>query len=235
MSFNRLVLNDELPGPEWQRLRNMQMRGELPGDGRPRRTPPTDNLSAPAWFGMRDAQVRGLDFASGAALMPAVALQSAPVKEVEGVVVNPRRRAAERQLKPSRPQGPLKGRPGVAAIVAGALNTIAAVPNTSAPLKVAPFDGSVSRGAGRDIRASGKIGGALSVGVEGVLDPPTGRAEISASSLSGKGVRVPSRIRIYTTPTGELDVELPGPAGVGPFRFGKGTYYIGTPDPRKRK
>lgn len=123
MSVKRAVLGDELPAPEWQGLRGMQVRGKWPGDREAGRIPLTDALSGPAWFGVREAQVRGVDLAGRAAPMQAVVAQRAP----------------------TGPQGPLKGRPGVAAIVAGAPNTIASGPNTSAPLKAALFDGGVAR------------------------------------------------------------------------------------------
>ena len=70
----------------------------------------------------------------------------------------------------------------------------------------------------------------------GVKQPPlTGRPEVSAAGIRGHGAKLPDRIRIYNTPTGELDAELSGPLSVGPFRIRKGVYVIGQPDPLKRK
>jgi len=235
MVFNR-ALSDRLLGTEWQRLRNLQLVGPGWDAPQPKRPVLRDDLPAQDWQRLRDAQARGLvPSLDGVRPVRLAALLTPRPTEVDAVVVTAPRKPAPVAPRPP-PSGPLRGRPGVAAVVAGALNTIASGPNTSAPLPVGPFNGTVSRGAGRDIRAAGKVGGVIDVGVEGVLDPPTGRAEISASGLrGGKGVRVPPRVRVFTTPTGELDVELSGPVGVGPFRRGKGTYYIGTPDRPKRR
>jgi hypothetical protein len=55
-------------------------------------------------------------------------------------------------------RGPLTGRPGTAAMVAGALNTIAGGANTSAPIDIkGRVDGTISRGSGQDVRAQGKV------------------------------------------------------------------------------
>lgn len=215
MSFRRVSLSDDLPAPDWQRRRNLEVRGEPQPVGR---LALSDQPPAPEWFGVRDAQVRGFDLAAQAVPMRAVAVKSPSVNGVAGGAVNP-------------PSGPLKGRPGVAAIVAGALNTVAAGPNTSARIDglELPVVGTVSRGPGRDIRAGGKIKGVpLSMSATGTLDPPTGRAEISASGVKGRGgIGLPSRIRIYTTPTGELQFELPGPITLGGAPLvSKGTYVI---------
>lgn len=127
----------------------------------------------------------------------------------------------------------------MAAIVAGALNAIATGPNTSAQIKGKgiPVNGTVSRGPGREVQASGKVKGVpLPVSATGTLDPPTGRAEISVSRVEGRGIGLPSRMRIYTTPTGELDFELPGPIEfLGAPVVSKGRYVIGEPDPSKRR
>lgn len=109
---------------------------------------------------------------------------------------------------------------GVASTIAGALNAVAAGPNTSAPVDVDHFTGSVSRDGGRKLTAEGratipKLGAGIKVGGSGNLDPPTGRAEISASGLKGRdGLGLPERVRFYTTPSGELDVYLSGPPEV---------------------
>jgi len=126
--------------------------------------------------------------------------------------------------------GPLTGRPGVAEMVAGTLNVIASGPNTSGPL---PEGGTIRRGPGRDIHAGASFLGKR-VGADGVLDPASARAEISASQIKGRGVRLPSRARIYNTPSGELRIELPEPIRLGPFSRRKGTYVIGNQDPPKR-
>jgi hypothetical protein len=130
----------------------------------------------------------------------------------------------------------LTGRPGTAAFVAGALNTIASGPNTSARIdNIKHIDGTVTRGAGRDVSAEGRAYG-REVGAQGALDPPTGRAEVSASAIKGRGIGLPPRVRFYTTPTGELDVELSGPITLGRIPFvSKGTYVIGEPDPPSRR
>ncbi len=99
----------------------------------------------------------------------------------------------------------------------------------------------VSRGAGRDVWAGGRLrlNGRpfpLPVGASGLLEPPTGRAEVTVSGVKGRGIGLPGRIRIYTTPSGELDFDLPGPVKVGPFPIlDKGTYVIGTPDTPKAR
>jgi len=138
---------------------------------------------------------------------------------------------------------PLTGRPGRAALVAGALNTISSGPNTSAPVDIPAekgrVQGSITRGPGRDFRAEGRVSlGRLTtprVGATGTLDPSTGRPELSASDIRGRGIGLPPRVRVYNTPTGELDVTLSGPVRFGPFTLAEeGTYVIGTPD-RGRK
>lgn len=54
-------------------------------------------------------------------------------------------------------KGPLTGRPGTAALVAGVLNMIASGPNQSQMINTKDFTGRVSRGSGRDVRADGKV------------------------------------------------------------------------------
>ena len=76
----------------------------------------------------------------------------------------------------------------------------------------------------------------LPVGASGLLEPPTGRAEVTVSGVKGRGIGLPGRIRIYTIPSGELDFDQPGPVKVGPFPIlDKGTYVIGTPDTPKAR
>lgn len=133
------------------------------------------------------------------------------------------------------PSGPLTGRPGPAARVARALNTIASAPNTSAQVSEDRVSGTLLRGPAGDVRARGRIAGLYRVGADGRLDPPTGRPEISVSGLKGEGIDLPAHVRFYNTPTGELDVDLSGSIGVGPLRVGKGVYVIGAPDAAKHR
>jgi hypothetical protein len=131
--------------------------------------------------------------------------------------------------------------------VVGALNTIAGGPNTSARIDQelengGHIDAALTRGPGRDVRASGTLDlpflpRPITVGADGTLDPPTGRAEISASGVKGRSIQLPPRIRVYTTPTGELDVDLPGAIRIGGIPISRGgTYVIGQRDrPKRRK
>jgi hypothetical protein len=147
--------------------------------------------------------------------------------------------------RPVKQPAPLTGRPGPADIVARTLNTIAAGPNSAGPLpraRLGPIgatDGRLARGAGSNVHGEAQVGipgFKQSIGADGTLDPPSGRPEVSFSGIKGKGVDLPPRVRVLTTPTGELDVELTGPMGYGPISVPKGTYVIGTPDrPRSRK
>jgi hypothetical protein len=129
-------------------------------------------------------------------------------------------------------RGPLTGRPGTAAMVAGALNTIAGGANTSAPIDIkGRVDGTISRGSGQDVRAQGKVRlpllGPIPVDARGTLDPPApGKAEVSVSNINGKGVGLP-RARFYNTPSGELDVDLSGDLKFGGVTIRKrGTYVV---------
>jgi hypothetical protein len=216
---------------EWLRVRDRQ----LAGGGATTAPPfdaPSDDMSMGQWQRIRDWQVRG---------DPLPWERSAPVQVAQ--------LGASTQ---SQPKGPLTGRPGTAAIVAGALNTIASGPNTSAPVvihdprpgKPDVVDGRINRGAGRDLQAGAEVRipgfGTHRVGAQGTLDPLVpGRAEVSASGIRSSGaIGLPSRVRIYTTPSGELDADLDGPVKV----FGldvpwlkKGTYAIGDRDPRKAR
>jgi hypothetical protein len=116
----------------------------------------------------------------------------------------------------------LTGRPGTPALVAGALNTIAGSPNTSAAVP----GGTLRRGAGSDVRGDARIFG-RHIGAHGSLDPPSGRSEVSVSGIQGEGVTLPPRVRVYNTPTGELDLELPDSIKIKGFTIQKkGTYVI---------
>ena len=216
MVGRRIVLSDSLSPREWQQLRTRQAQGGagvldvgLPAPGL------RDGMPMAEWQAERDRQARG----ETPGPRDATSMRLAAAQPVAGA------------------RGPLTGRPGKAAIVAGALNAIASGPNTSAPvngLGVPSRDVRVSRGSGRDIRTSGRVLG-TDVSATGTLDPPTGRAEISASGVRGEHIGLPSRLRVYNTPGGELDLELPGPVRLGPVGLPAGTYVIGTPDPPRAK
>ena len=211
MRTRRGGLDDDLAMEEWQRLRALQITGE--GDEFDPLTPVrlADDLPIGDWQRARSRQMGGGLAPSGAA-RPAGAYRLAAAS------------------------GPLTGRPGAAAVVAGALNTIASGPNTSAPVRAKGVDGVVRRGAGRDVSAEGKVR-MIPVQAEGVLEPPTGRAEVGLSRVRGRGVvKLPDRVRFFNTPGGELDVHLPSDVRIGVVPVArKGTYVIGQPDPPRRK
>ena len=217
--MRRVQLRDDMTMADWQRVRSMQRAD--PFGGIDPSTVPTDDLPADQWQWARGRQALGL--AGG---------QTSPVRQVA---------LAAPQAKPPVTQGPLTGRPGAAAMVAGAVNAVTSGPNQSAPINTKGFTGWISRGAGRDVRAEGKLRLKdmpipLPVGASGLLEPPTGRAEVTVSVVKGRGIGLPGRIRIYTTPSGELDFDLPGPVKVGPFPIlEKGTYVIGTRDTPKQR
>lgn len=153
----------------------------------------------------------------------------------------------------------LTGRPGRAAEVAGIVNAITESPNTrrTLPTKVGSFD--ISRGAGQQVDAHGqvKIPKAPSflpsptVSVTGRLDPAGGGGDVSISGVTGsvsagRFDTFPKRVRIFNTPTGELDYEIhPGIQFSLPNPFtgkrislpglSEGTYVIGAPDPPRKK
>lgn len=222
--MRRSSLSDTLPMADWQRIRSLQ-RADPFGDARvtgPRA--PTDDLPMDQWHWARERQVRGLAAPRSAmAEVRRVALRaSQPATEVEAVTVTAPSRAAATPSALRVAKGPLTGRPGTAAMVAGAVKAIISGPNRSEAIHTKDFTGRVSRGGGRDVRAEGQLilqdrRIPLPVGASGVLEPPTGRAEVTVSGVKGRGVGLPSRVRIYTTPSGELDFDLPGPVRVGPF------------------
>lgn len=241
MPARRFVLSDSLPIAEWQRLRDLHSGGEGHEFDGAAPAELDDELPMDVWQWARDGQLRGFRSARpDGARAQAVALSAPrPPGQVDEVVVTAPKPQAKVQAKAPPARTPLTGRPGVASIVAGALNTIAAGPNTSAPLKIKGkgfgVEGVITRGAGNDVHADGKLVG-VTVGARGTLDPPTGRAEISASRIRGRHIGLPSSIRIYTTPTGELDVDLPEDITLLGLPFQrKGTYVIGQPDPPQRK
>lgn len=221
--MRREPLRDDLSMADWHRARSMQRAD--PFGGVDPLTVPNDDLPPDQWQWARGRQARGLVGASTSAVRQ-VAL-AAP--------------QAGTPASPHITQGPLTGRPGAAAMVAGAVNAITRGPNRSAPIDTKRFTGRISRGAGRDVRAEGKLRLKdtpipLPVGASGLLEPPTGRAEVMVSGVKGRGIGLPGRIRIYTTPSGELDFDLPGPVRVGPFPIlDRGTYVIGTPDLPRHK
>lgn len=219
MPTGRKPLDDSLAMEEWQRLRNLQIAG---GDEGGSFAPAAlaDDLSMQDWRRIRDHQADG-------AFLGARPMHVAVVAAAQ-------------------PRKPLTGRPGTAAVVAGALNTIVSGPNTSAPVRAKGVDGVVRRGAGRDVSAEGKVWmpgiprlpglPAPRLRAEGALEPPTGRAEVVISKVRGRGaVELPDRVRFFNTPGGELDVELPSDGRIGPVPIAKGVYVIGKPDPPRRK
>ena len=89
-----------------------------------------------------------------------------------------RRRVSSALPVLSGPKGPLTGRPGAAAMVARAVNTIASGPNQNQVINTRDFTGRIIRGAERDVRAEGRITVRgqhfpLPVGGSGVLEPPS--------------------------------------------------------------
>jgi hypothetical protein len=86
--------------------------------------------------------------------------------------------------------------------------------------------------------ARGRVFG-IPAGARGVLDPQTGRAEVSVSDVHSetRGVRLPPKVRVYNTPSGELDVTLSSDVTLPVFGTvaGKGTYVIGRRDPKAKK
>lgn len=184
-------------------------------------TAPDDNLPMHLW-----QRARSLQVASGA--FP-------PVREAAPVSFRRLRPPVTTPSPQGPPSGPLTGRPGRAARVARALNTVAGAPNTSAQVHEDRVSATLVRGPASDVRARGRIAGLYRVGADGTLDPQTGRPEISVSGLKGEGIDLPSHVRFYNTATGELDVDLSGSIGVGPLRVGKGVYVIGAPDAPKRR
>jgi len=230
-------LSDRLSPTEWQRLRNLQLGYPLRDNPKLGPAGLSDELPAADWQRLRDAQARGL-VASIDTARPVrlAAFKASQPTEVDGVVVTAPRKSPP--PAPKRPHsGPLRGRPGAAAIVAGALNTIAAGPNTSARIegKDVPVEGTITRGAGQDLRATARVLG-VDVGARGALDPPTARAEIGLSGIVGEKIGLPPHVRVYTTPTGELDIDLSGPVKLGPVVVRrKGVYVIGREDPPRRK
>ena len=217
-------LSDAMSGAEWQRLRSRQLGGLVEEIHHPSR-PLSDDLQIDQWLQARDRQVRGL--------APVDAVNRAVARRPWGDVGTAYTAASKPATDAKQP--PLTGRRGMAAGVARVLNTIASGPNTSAGLKEDGVRGQFRRGPGRDFQGEGKVFRVYPVGVSGTLDPPTGRAEVSASGVKGRGAKLPERIRIYNTPAGELDVDLSGPVQVGPIRLDKGVYVIGQPDPPKRR
>lgn len=188
-----------------------------------------DDMPMPDWQAARNAQVKAGDSRAG---RPAVQLLAAPgaLRGVAPSVV-----AATTSSGPPKPtasSGLLRGRPGTAALVAGALNTIAGGPNTSARITGDHVDGVIARGGGRDVTADAKVFG-FGTHARGTIDPQTGRREISVSGLNGNRP-LPSHVRVYNTPSGELDLDLSGPANLGLIKKGKGIYVIGQPDPPKK-
>lgn len=221
-------LSDSLSGSAWQHARRRQLAG-LDVGAEALQQGLSDDLPIEQWLLVRDRQVRGQ--------APVGALQKATPLRSDRDMAASLQVAASTGAKPATgvKQPPLTGRPGMAVGVARVVNTIAGGPNTTADLHEDGLRGTFRRGAGRDFQGEGKVLGFYPVGVTGTLNPPTGRPEVSAAGVRGHGAKLPDRIRIYNTPTGELDAELSGPLSVGPFRIRKGVYVIGQPDPPKRR
>ncbi len=233
--MRREPLRDDLSMADWHRVRSMQRAD--PFGGIDPSTAPTDDLPPDQWQWARGRQARGLVGGSTTPVRQVAFAAPQVPTEVESVTVTAPQPTTRTPAKPATVTGPLTGRPGAAAYVAGIVNAIAGGPNQTQPIDKAGFKGQVTRGSGRDVRADGKVREIpLPVGASGTLEPPTGRAEITLSGVKGRGVGLPDRIRIYTTPSGELDFDLPGPIKVGPISIvPKGTHVIGTPDPPGRK
>lgn len=224
MSAKRLPLGDDLPMPEWQRRRNLQVGGGAASEGLP-----PERATGRAAF---DARQPGRGARTPGGAFEAVALAADAPTTMHGVVVTGRPQAPP---PPAAQRVPLTGRPGTAAAVAKIVNAITGAPNTTASLTPTGVAGVVRRGAGDGISANAKVLG-QDIEATGRLDPPSGRAEASVSGVRSKGLRLPGRIRIFTTPSGELDVELPDAVMMGPIKVRPpGTYVIGQPDAPKRK
>ena len=233
-------LDDGMSMGAWQRTRRLQLLGGAPlvdYDPNPAGAypAPQDDMSIDDWIRSRAWQVRGGSTSpDGAAPMQIAALsQPQAPTAVSGVTVVGRLPPA----KPVATRPPLAGRPGTAARIANSLNTIAGGANTTAPIQEDRVQGSISRDAGNNLRFTGHAqikGIDKSITATGTLDPPTGRREITISDPKVPLVHLPPRIRVYTTPSGELDYDLPAPITFGPLSWPRGTYVIGEPDPPRR-
>jgi hypothetical protein len=220
-------LGDDLPTSKWMALRNRDLGGEAHAVMGLTQPALGDDLSMVDWLDLRDRQVRGLTTSAERPTVRVVRYVAAPAGD------------KGRSAQAAASRGPLTGRPGVAAVVAGALNTIAGGPNTSAPIRTGSVNGAVTRGDGQDIRGTARIFGIpRPLGARGTLNPPSGRKEIGVSEVESEtpGLDLPDRVRIYNTPTGQLNIELADPITFGGFQLkNKGTWIIGAPDPRKKK
>jgi hypothetical protein len=144
----------------------------------------------------------------------------------------------------------LTGRSGAAEMVAGAINTMAASTNsrTTIPSSVGPI--TVSRGPGQQVDAGGRakirvkgvpISTSVPFGVSGQLDAASTQPGVSFSKVAGHvGIggfeSFPNHLRVFNTPTGELDYEFcpdirySAPGGLFRWSYPAGTYVIGAPD-----
>jgi hypothetical protein len=236
MPARRSTLDDSLAIGEWQRLRNLPLAGQAAELEPSTSAPLDDDLPMLDWQRVRNRQVGGSPQPSGGARPVRVSAMAAEAHA---------RRPQPPTPDAARPRGPLRGRPGPAAVVADTLNTIASGPNTSAPVHTKGVDGVVRRGEGYDVSGEAKI--AIpnvpykpSVRAEGMLEPPTGRAEVIISKPRGHSilgaVELPERIRFFNTPSGELDVDLPSDVKIGPVTIQKrGRYAIGPAVPPGKK
>lgn len=139
------------------------------------------------------------------------------------------------QAKQARPA--FSGDPGLPAVVAGAINRIAASPNSAAEIVSKGGRMGLRRGPGLDVAARADLPRDLgSVSVTGLLDPPSSRKEVSFSGLTaaaspGQMLSFPTQIRVFNTATGELRYEIrPGlrirPLPLPPIHVREGQYVI---------
>lgn len=156
------------------------------------------------------------------------------------------------RLEPVAARRPLTGRPGIAADIAKVINTVTSGPGTRAQLPRNFGSVAISRDARQGVNARGNVkipttGLHPSIDVTGQLDPGNGTSDVAISGMTGnvgagKFDEFPKRIRVFNTPTGELDLEMHPGIGISapiPFTgrrmriFGRpeGIYVIGEPDP----
>ena len=119
-------------------------------------------------------------------------------------------------VAPARPR--LTGAPGLPALVAGALNSVAAAPNSAAGLKWKDVQALLSRGQGASLQAvvAKPVFGFpdFSVKVTGTLEPATNRREVAVSGIKGEArgapveLSLPTSLRVFNTPSGELRYEI---------------------------
>lgn len=132
-------------------------------------------------------------------------------------------------------KGPLTGRTPSARGVAAALDAIVGGPGRTVPIHIPNFEGDLRRGPGQDIHLRGRprIGGVpfpFPVDLDAVLVPSGSAPGVTISGITVKSpskVQLPSRVRLYNLPNGELDLELGGPLNFMGFKREGGRYSIG--------